>query len=288
MFFDLDGFKDYNDAFGHPAGDALLRRLAPALAAVGGRAYRLGGDEFCLLLDGELGDDDPLVARAVARAQRARRRVLDRRRPTASSCSPRTRADATEALRLADERMYARKRRRRGGSRGQARDLLVQVMAERTAERERRRRARDGRRPRARAGRGGPGRAHRAAELHDVGKVAVPDAILDKRGPLDADEWEIMRQHTIAGERILGAAETCARSPALVRAAHERWDGGGYPDGLRGEEIPLGARIICACDAFDAMLRARPHRAALSPAAALAELRRCAGTQFDPRVARKP
>src|SRR3954462_8829191 len=124
----------------------------------------------------------------------------------------------------------------------------------------------------------------RAAELHDVGTVAVPDGILYKRGPLDDSEWEIMRQHTVAGERILGAAESMRPVARLVRAAHERFDGLGYPDGLRGEEIPLGARIICACDAYDAMLRPRPHRAALSPAAALQEIRRCAGTQFDPRV----
>ena len=87
-----------------------------------------------------------------------------------------------------------------------------------------------------------------------------------------------MRQHTVAGERILGAAESMRPVARLVRAAHERWDGRGYPDGLRGEEIPLGARIICACDAYDAMLRGASYREALEPAAALAELRRCAGT----------
>ena len=128
----------------------------------------------------------------------------------------------------------------------------------------------------------------RAAELHDVGTVAIPDGILHKRGPLDAAEWEVMRQHTVAGERILAAAESMRPVARLVRAAHEHWDGLGYPDGLRGEEIPLGARIICACDAYDAMLRGRPYREPLSPAAALAELRRCAGSQFDPRVVQRP
>jgi HD-GYP domain-containing protein (c-di-GMP phosphodiesterase class II) len=124
----------------------------------------------------------------------------------------------------------------------------------------------------------------RAAELHDVGTVAIPDGILRKSGPLDAAEWEVMRQHTVAGERILAAAESLRPVARLVRAAHERWDGLGYPDGLRGEEIPLGARIICACDAYDAMVHGRPYSEPLSPAAAVAELRRCAGTQFDPRV----
>jgi diguanylate cyclase (GGDEF)-like protein len=282
VFFDLDGFKDYNDAFGHPAGDALLRRLAPALAQVG-RAYRLGGDEFCLLLAGRVTDDHALIAEAVV----ALSEHGDGFSIGASHglvVLPDDAQDATEALRLADERMYTRKRRRRSGSRGQARDLLVKVMAERDGEL-------DGVAELALA----VGRALglnaeeldvlvRAAELHDVGTVANPDGILYKRGPLDAAEWEIMRQHTIAGERILGATESMRPVARLVRAAHERWDGLGYPDGLRGEEIPLGARIICACEAYDAMLRARPYRAALSRPAALNELRRCAGTQFDPRV----
>jgi HD-GYP domain-containing protein (c-di-GMP phosphodiesterase class II) len=93
-----------------------------------------------------------------------------------------------------------------------------------------------------------------------------------------------MRQHTIIGERILSAAPALVSCGRLVRSSHERWDGGGYPDGLRGEEIPLGARIIAVCDAFDAMVTERPYSAAREYQDALAELRRCAGTQFDPVV----
>ena len=124
----------------------------------------------------------------------------------------------------------------------------------------------------------------RAAELHDVGKIAIPDAILQKRGPLDDEEWSFMRRHTIIGERILAAAPALAPVATLVRSGHERWDGAGYPDGMAGEEIPLGARVVCVCDAYDAMVSERPYREALSPAAALEELHRCAGSQFDPRV----
>ncbi|MBI5104921.1 MAG: HD domain-containing protein [Solirubrobacterales bacterium] len=123
-----------------------------------------------------------------------------------------------------------------------------------------------------------------AAELHDVGKVAIPDAILDKPGPLDDDEWAFMRRHTLIGERILAAAPSLAPVARLVRASHERWDGRGYPDRLAADAIPLGARIVAVCDAFHAMVTDRPYRAGRTEAAALAELRRCAGTQFDPDI----
>ena len=109
-------------------------------------------------------------------------------------------------------------------------------------------------------------------------------AILNKPGPLDAEEWEFMRRHTVIGERILIAAPSLAHTAALVRSSHERHDGTGYPDGLSGEEIPLGASIIAVCDAFEAMTAERPYSAAISIADALSELRRCSGSQFQPRV----
>ena len=124
----------------------------------------------------------------------------------------------------------------------------------------------------------------RAASLHDVGKAAVPEAILDKPGPLDEDEWSYIRRHTLIGERILAAAPALAPAARLVRSSHERLDGRGYPDGLEGEQIPLGARIIAVCDAFEAMTADRPYRKAMSVEYALSELRACAGTHFDPAV----
>jgi HD-GYP domain-containing protein (c-di-GMP phosphodiesterase class II) len=123
-----------------------------------------------------------------------------------------------------------------------------------------------------------------AAELHDIGKVAVPDAILDKPAALDEQEWGFMRRHTILGERILTGAPALREVARLVRASHERFDGRGYPDGLAGEEIPLGARIVAVCDAFDAMTSDRPYRSATSADDARRELERCAGSQFDPAV----
>jgi HD-GYP domain-containing protein (c-di-GMP phosphodiesterase class II) len=124
----------------------------------------------------------------------------------------------------------------------------------------------------------------RAAELHDVGKVGIPDAILNKPGRLDDDDWAFMRQHTILGERILNAAAALRPVARLVRSSHERWDGTGYPDKLEGAETPLGSRIIAVCDAYEAMTADRPYRSALTPEAAAQELRANAGTQFDPAV----
>jgi two-component system cell cycle response regulator len=123
-----------------------------------------------------------------------------------------------------------------------------------------------------------------AAELHDVGKLAIPDTVLRKRGPLDEAEWEFIRQHTVIGQRILDAAPALSEVGKLVRWSHERWDGTGYVDGLAGEAIPLAARIIAVCDAFAAMTSDRPYCAAVSPEEAVEELRRCAGSQFDPTI----
>ena len=124
----------------------------------------------------------------------------------------------------------------------------------------------------------------RAAELHDVGKVAIPDSILHKPGPLDTRERALMQRHTLIGESILSVAPALAGVGRLVRSSHERYDGGGYPDGLRGDEIPLCSRIIFVCDSFHAMTTGRPYRGAIDEQDALAELRRCASTQFDPAI----
>jgi HD-GYP domain-containing protein (c-di-GMP phosphodiesterase class II) len=127
-------------------------------------------------------------------------------------------------------------------------------------------------------------RVRTAALLHDVGKVGVPDEILHKPGPLSQREWEIMRQHPIVGERILRAIPGMGAVARIVRHEHERWDGGGYPDGLAEDEIPIGSRIILACDAYHAMTSDRPYRRAMPHSAALTELSRNAGTQFDQEV----
>jgi diguanylate cyclase (GGDEF)-like protein len=286
--YDLDGFKRYNDAYGHPAGDALLQRLSAELADVvkgNGQAYRLGGDEFCLLLDA---DGSDAVLRAAGAALEARGDGFDVTASYGRVALPEDAADSEEALHLADRRMYAAKESRPSSAGLQTRSVLLKVLSER--EPELREHSSDvmslARGVARRLGLSPDEReiVARAAELHDIGKMAIPDAILSKPGPLDDREWRFMRRHTIIGEDILNAAPALQPVAALVRASHERWDGGGYPDGTSGEEIPEGARIVAVCDAFSAMVQDRPYQPGLSVSEAVAEIERCAGEHFDPRV----
>ncbi len=246
-----------------------------------------------MLVAGRLARDDALVARAqAALAEHGSGFTVT------ASCGvvivPEDAETVSFALNLADERMYADKASTGRSTRARAQTVLMQqsVLMQLLTERE-------------------PtlhdhvcdvgllavaiGRCfeldpeqldelRRAAELHDLGKLAVPDQILHKPGPLSDSEWLLMRQHTIIGERILNAAPALRPVGRLVRSSHERWDGAGYPDRLAGAAIPLGSRIIAACDAYDAMVSERAYDAARPKDEALAELRRYAGTQFDPKV----
>jgi two-component system, cell cycle response regulator len=288
--FDLDGFKSYNDAFGHPAGDALLERLGANLAAAiagTGAAYRMGGDEFCVLARVQAGGAGGLIARAAdALSERGERFRI--------SCSygqvvlAGETLQPAEALRVADQRMYANKRGGRPTNEETVHQVLLKVVGEHDgalrdhvddvadlAEQVSRELGLDD---------GAIAHVRRAAALHDVGKVAIPDEILHAPRKLTEDEWVYMRQHTIIGARIIGAAPELLPVATIVRSSHERFDGDGYPDRLAGEEIPLGARIVAVCDSFDAMTTTRSYRDAMPIPDALEELERCAGTQFDPRV----
>lgn len=290
VLLDLNGFKFYNDSFGHPAGDALLARLAnnlgSALAGIG-TAYRLGGDEFCVLANAAGPGRDHIVATA-ASALVEHGEGFSITGSYGAVVIPEEATTPAEAIRTADTRMYAQKSGGRPSAEQQSAAVLLAALSERHA---------------------GLG-AHlddvaalstavaqelelsdeevdhirKAAELHDVGKVAVPDAILNKPGPLDPDEWEFIKGHTIVGERIISAAPSLETVAKLVRSTHEHHDGSGYPDGLRQTQIPLGARIICICDAYDAITSNRSYRPARSHEEAIAELRRCRATHFDPAI----
>ena len=289
VLFDLDGFKSYNDTFGHPAGDALLARLGAALQSTIGplpRAYRMGGDEFCALLPVE---GDPTFA--VARAASA---LCERGEGFEISVSygfvriPEEAGDSSTALRVADQRMYDQKNSKRTSAGRQTTDALLRVLMERNP---------------LLAGHGDSvaelaaetakllqlpepevDQLVQAAELHDIGKIAIPDALLNKPDSLEPGEWGFIHQHTVIGERILAAAPALANVGALVRSSHERWDGKGYPDRLAGASIPLGARIIAVCDAFDAMTSERPYKPAVPAERALEILVADAGSQFDPSI----
>jgi diguanylate cyclase (GGDEF)-like protein len=289
--FDLDGFKHYNDTFGHLAGDQLLQRLGARLTDLlngRGTGYRMGGDEFCAVWNlSEPGQASVTAIEAVAA-------LSEHGEGFSIGCSygsvlvPNETTDITDALRTADRRMYSRKAGGRVSAGRQSSDVLLTALAECD-----------------------PGlgiHMHDVAELacatatrldvpvenmeavrqtallHDVGKVAIPNEILRKPERLDESEWAFMKRHTIIGERIIAAAPALTAVAKAVRSTHEHYDGGGYPDGLAGDDIPLIARIVSVCDAYDAMITDRAYRRARDHSAAVAELRHCSGTQFDPEV----
>jgi two-component system cell cycle response regulator len=288
VVFDLDGFKSYNDSFGRRGGDLLLRRLSGALADVvssAGTCYRLGGDEFCALFPAAT--DEAVVQRCVD----ALGEQGDGFSITSShGCVlvPTEAADSDLAMQLADERMYQDKDSTALSVGQQTRNLALRMLcaqepgvelhsahvAALAAGVARRLGLSDG----------DCADVVRAAELHDIGKIAIPYAILHKEGPLDADEWEMMRRHTMVGANILNAAPALARVAEFVLCSHERYDGAGYPRRLAGAAIPLASRIIFVCDAFDAMISDRSYQEGMSDDAALDQLRRNAGSQFDPAV----
>lgn len=289
VLLDLIGFKEYNDTFGYPAGDALLKRLAGKLARVAaprGSAYRLDGDEFAALLtvEKDVGQLADLVASAL---------VEEGDGFAVAPCYgtavlPHDGNTVSDALRVANERMYALKYSLRPSGALQSNEVLMEALAKRGPD----------------CGDHLHGLAElveavalklgvdfeeleqikMAAELHDVGKTALPTTILQKRFPLDTDERTFVERHSMIGERILHAAPALHRVARIIRWTHERYDGSGYPDHLVGNDIPLGARIIAVCDAFDAMISSRPYRKAMSLDEATAELRNNAGSQFDPLI----
>ncbi len=289
MIFDLDGFKGYNDNFGHPAGDALLARLGSKLtAALAGRgdAYRLGGDEFCVVVTLDEAGAEPIIDRASG-ALSEKGVGFEIGSSFGAVLLPEEATDARLALHVADERLYAQKHSKRMET-DRTMDALLEALSlrepdlhlhlDRVGSLAIATGLKLGLRPDE------LGELERAAQLHDLGKLAVPDEILHKAAPLDEREWAFVRHHPLVGERILRASPVFRNVATIVRSTHERWDGAGYPDGLPGPEIPIASRIISACDAFTAMTSARPYRAALTLEDALTELERVAGKQFDPAV----
>ena len=285
QLFIVEGLKKYNDAYGHACGDALLAWLARRLREVvgtRGTAYRLRSGDFALLANGpaapttelrnetaaaliEVGDGFmtwssvgevalPREARAAGQALKiADGRAHAQRRTPQTAEARRPPDDPVEALRFVRPRYEIAELASALGRRvGVPADELEDLEA--------------------------------AAQLRDVGNMAIPSVVLAHRAELTEHEWRFIRLHTLVGERLLAANFGMERVATIVRSSHERFDGGGYPDGLRGTEIPLGSRIVFVCSAFQDMTSQRPHRPARSATSALAELADGAGTQFDPDI----
>jgi diguanylate cyclase (GGDEF)-like protein/putative nucleotidyltransferase with HDIG domain len=309
---DVDDFKRVNDRFGHPAGDRVLERIATRLRQTG-EAFRLGGDEFALLLPGH--DEHAAMTAAASIVERISALQVDQIGTVTVSAgvatAPAHAGGRDELIRLADSALYWAKEYGKNRVRGyrpdvielaelkrlasgpdraarfraaaslaravDARDVYTGSHSQRVAELA----ARTARRL---------GLAEEeveltrlAASLHDLGKLAIPEEILRKPGPLTDPERIVLERHPQIGFRML---ESLGVDPVAdwVLHHHERWDGSGYPDGLPGEQIPLGARIIFVADAYDAMTSERVYRRRVGSEQAVAELQRCAGSQFDPEI----
>jgi diguanylate cyclase (GGDEF)-like protein len=309
---DVDDFKRINDRFGHPAGDRVLSLVATRLRQTG-EAFRLGGDEFAVLLPGY----DESEALTAAESIIDRIAALDLEHMGAITVSsgvaiaPHHGRERDVLLRLVDSALYWAKEYGKNQARSYRPDVVEIAELKRLAsggDRAARLRAAaslaravDGRdvytgfhsqrvaqlavRIAIRLGlsREDIELTRLAANLHDLGKLALPEELLRKPGPLTEPERMVVERHPQIGFRML---DSLGIDPVAewVLHHHERWDGRGYPDGLRGRDIPLGARIIFVADAYDAMTSDRLYRARRSPAAALAELCECAGTQFDPQI----
>jgi two-component system cell cycle response regulator len=291
VLFELDGLQAYGDAMGPAAADGLLRRfaveLADAVRPLGGVAYRGDGDRLATLTPADEQRFGELVLAATA-SRRENSEDLPVARMYGEVAIPDEADEVDLAMRIAGQRLSAHRQRQHRSARRQAHAVLMAALAARHPE------LRDelrvvAYRTIALARRLGMDREQiddvaLAAELHDIGLLAVPEAVIDKEEALDEAERAMIRSHSVEGERIVGAAPGLASVARLVRASVERYDGNGYPDGLTGEAIPLGARLIAVAVAFVAMTSPRPYRSARGPEEALAELRRCAGTQFDPNI----
>jgi diguanylate cyclase (GGDEF)-like protein/PAS domain S-box-containing protein len=294
VMLDVNGLKLVNDAFGHALGDELLRRVAGVLkqeCRADDIIARIGGDEFVIILPKT---DNPQTEAVVRRIKEGMDREdmelvnfsvsygYERKQHKAE--------DILAVLKKAEDAMYRNKLSESASMRHKTIEVIIKTLYEKNAREE--------------------SHSKRVSELstaigaalaldreviselrtvglmHDIGKIAVDDHILDKPASLSDAEWVEIRRHPEVGYRILSSVNEFAPLAEYVLAHHERWDGKGYPKGLSGDEIPIESRIIAIADAFDAMTSARPYRSALSEEVAVAELRKHAGTQFDPFITR--
>ena len=293
VMLDLDHFKEINDTRGHAAGDDVLRWAVEVMNDVVrpmDTIGRIGGDEFAVVLPGAGPDDSSAVA---GRLQQA----LKDRAPSSVgvACFPSDGADLDELQRSADAELYAGKRGREPNIKLTSKELswattLARAVDERMAvQHEHSWKVAEYCVAIAQRHEWSEAEIEllqMAAILHDVGKVSIPDHILKKREPLSEREWTAIRKNPVRGAEMVSRIQGLEAIVPWIRHSHERLDGGGYPDGLSGDAIPLACRILHVADAFDAMTSGRPYRRSMTTEEALAELRANSGTQFDPLCVR--
>ncbi|NLJ81357.1 MAG: diguanylate cyclase [Firmicutes bacterium] len=289
---DVNGLKIINDSLGHLEGDQVLKSIARVMRAVsrgGDIVARWGGDEFAMLLP-RTGLAEAEEICALIEKENLK---INTKGPAASIglgavCKTKADEDIFELVKIAENRMYRHKMITAQSSRSALVTSLQRTLSERSYETEEH--ARNMESLALDLGRevglsdSELNTLSLVALLHDIGKVAVPESILNKPGPLTENEWETMRQHAESGYRILASCPELLDVAEGVLYHHERWDGSGYPHGLRGREIPLIARIVSLVDAYDAMISGRPYRSKITPGEALEEIKAYGGSQFDPRL----
>jgi diguanylate cyclase (GGDEF)-like protein/putative nucleotidyltransferase with HDIG domain len=314
FLLDLDNFKTYNDIYGHPSGDALLNQIGKIIKSSlrnADQAFRYGGDEFIVILPHTATQDARVVA------ERVRQGIAGEmeKKESAVTCSiglasyPSDGVISGELVTVADTALYFAKRT--GGNRVYLSSKILSEPLENAGVHARRnglsaiyalvstveakdpytyghsRKVNSYAVALAEAIGLSPDEVSRvstAALLHDIGKIGIPDKVLNKKGKLSKEDWELIRSHPRLGANIVSNVPELVPCVSSILYHHERWDGGGYPEGLKGEEISIEARILTIADSFEAMSSARPYRPALCAEKVLKELRRCAGSQFDPEL----
>ncbi len=289
---DIDGLKLINDTYGHQAGDNAIITLSNILTEVfKDQAFisRIGGDEFIVVFtQTDLEAYDLMLSRVMHLLSQVTIHDI----PLSSSCGTAIKTDDSQDIDQilidAENQMYSNKTLHNQSSKSQ----VIVALFESLKDKNQAERAHSDRvsqycqmmGERLKLTKQEVLELEIAGRMHDIGKITIPDHILKKPGKLTDEEWVIMQNHTINGYQILRSADKYSNLAEYALTHHERWDGQGYPKGLEGEEIPLFSRIICISDAFEAMTSDRPYRKAMPLEDAVEELKRCAGTQFDPKL----
>ena len=289
---DCNGLKMVNDVFGHAEGDRLLKSISELFKSICGNddiVARVGGDEFAVILPRTSPEKANYIISRIK--QMCNMGIVDPISPSIAlgfAIKNDMNENISKAYKLAEDRMYNNKLVESKSTRSSIISSLKKTLEERTHETEAH--AQRLKEISVKIGRNMDlydnelDELSLLAMLHDIGKIAIPDYILGKPAKLTEDEWKIMKSHCEIGYRIAVASPELAHIANLILSHHERWDGTGYPQKLKGEEIPLLSRIITVVDSYDAMTSDRPYHAAVSSESALIELERCSGTQFDPYI----